>query len=262
MNTKTELKKTAQLLEARGYHCIDLRQGYAEFFNEDDTVSVTYDILSVPKFFKLISGYEANQKNLRFHFSVKAGKWNSVRPSQFKTCPDFAEETLFYEQAEYETLIRHANEEIFSKVLPILEEIAANPTQVRAEYYTMLAENPEAKAAAFSKKYGREIRWDPETRAWCKAWLSERIPIQATERPAAFERDIQEYIEFIAFCGELRRLERDRTWKWSDSYGEDEPRFVLKNNSEPENSIGINVIVQVVNFWNLSSNIECELFPL
>lgn len=254
--------KTAQLYESRGYHCIDLRQGYAKFFNEDDTISVTYDILSVPKFFKLISGYEANQKNLRFRFSVNTGPWNPVRPSQLKTCPALAEETLFYEQAEYETLIRHANEEIFTKVLPILEEIAANPTLVRAEYHTMLAEKPEAKAAAFSKKYGREIRWDPETRAWCKAWLSERIPSQATERPAAFERDIQEYIEFIAFCGELRRLERDRTWKWSNFHGEDDPRFVLKNNSAPENSAGIDVIVNVVDYWNLSSNIECELFPL
>lgn len=64
MNTKRQLMKTAQLYESRGHHCIALHQDIADFYNEDHTIAVTYDILSVPKFLKLISGYEANQKKL------------------------------------------------------------------------------------------------------------------------------------------------------------------------------------------------------
>lgn len=258
MNTKTELKKTAQLLEARGYHCIDLRQGYAKFFNEDDTIAITYDILASPKILPSM-GYGPRQYNLRIFLSVKANSWMSVKINDIYGCENVAEETLFYEKEEFDQAIHGINDAVFSSALPALERIAMNATPLHQEYYDMLAEDPQARAAAFSEKFGREIRNDSETRTWCETWLKERLPEKAKDRPAVFERDIQDFLGFMAFCGELRKLEYGSAWGWNTSRGSQDQSFVILRESEGFKHY-INVVYDVLRYWNCASDVKCELF--
>ena len=262
MNNKALIKQhIIPAFERKDMMCVQLDSNIVEFRDVTDSVSITYDFISVPALTRIMVGKTARQKELRIILGIKAnGYWTMLRPDRLIEQPTTAH--FFFDSKEvFEKEISNLNNEVFSSILPTLLRINRFSTPLISEYYHAIADQPQKKAVEFAQKNHCELVCTPSVQIWAENWIRSRIPAEE-KRAAVFCQNADELLAFAAFFGELIRLKTGGRWSWvsvpeknSKIYGVE----ILDESGVYDD--GYDVIDLLLRFWNYSSDFKWQLFP-
>lgn len=252
MNIKKFMKNTiAPMYQKAGYtYSYDLEHSFS---NNRGDVKITYDFLN--RFAPLINGI----RELRLRFCVGIAMKN-CSPENFRLQDEILRDEYVLDIEDSENVARQLQiitEHVITKLLPILESMAANEVLVEDQYYEMLSSQTVQQAEAFAKQNARELAFSEENLEWSQRWLRNLLPPNSEDRQEAFQGHLSEIIQFSAFWGELIRRHKNGSWQWvvmpyttKSIYG------VFYPSRYGDDLDGYNVIAQIVNFWNFASDLN------
>ncbi len=252
MNIKKFMKNTiAPMYQKVGYTYRYVLEH--SFSNDSGDVEISYDFLNR---FALLPN---TIRELRVFFCV--GKVMYIcSPKEFR----LQDENLRYEYVldieDSENVARQLQiitEHVISKLLPILESMAANEVLVEDQYYEMLSSQTVQQAEVFANQNARELAFSEENWEWSQRWLQNLLPPNPEDRQEAFQDHLSKIIQFAAFWGELIRRHKNGSWKWvvfpdtvRSIYG------VFYPSRSGDNLDCYDVIAQIVQFWNFASDLN------
>ena len=175
------------------------------FYNNDKTICAEYEVT------KDIS-------NLCIKFYIKYGTRLSAISVNDLIRVDLPDTLRCRDEKEFRESAEYYADCAISIILPILERVNSWTVPIEYELYKELSKNPEERAKSFAGEHNLDFSASEKNCEWVQDWFLKQLPEDPVIRDYIFQENLDMFMGYIAYLGEVRCKLSNYCWGWLPSF--------------------------------------------